>query len=141
MIVELPGGAVVQATGLTRDGHDPDPDFGLYLDHRWEMMDLAWEHEVLAWPDFGVPSDREATHRAIRDAYGRAAAGERVEIGCLGGIGRTGTVLGCMAVLAGVPPTEARAWVRAHYHPLAIETDDQHRFVVDSSDPTEPSPS
>ena len=45
--------------------------------------------------------------------------------------GRTGTVLGCMAVLAGVAPAEARTWVRSHYHSLAIETDEQHRFVLE----------
>jgi protein-tyrosine phosphatase len=131
VIVELPSGVVIQATAFARDGHDPDPEFGLYLDHRWKTKDLAWESEVLDWPDFGLPSDTEAAGRAIRDAYERARLGGRVEVGCLGGIGRTGTVLGCMAVLAGVPAGDARRWVRTHYHPLAIETEDQHRFVLE----------
>ena len=131
MIVVLPNGVMVQATGLARDGTDPDPDFGLYLDSRWAASNVAWEHEVVDWPDFGLPVDVESTGRAIADVFDRAADGERVEVGCLGGIGRTGTVLGCMAVLAGVPSTEARRWVRANYHPHAIETEEQHRFVLE----------
>ena len=41
-------------------------------------------------------------------------AGERVEVTCGGGTGRTGTVLACMAVLAGVAADDAVGWVRAH---------------------------
>ena len=130
VIVQLPNGVVVQATGLPRAHADPDPDFGLYLDRRWASKRLTWDHVILDWPDFGVPDDIETTHREIKDAYERAANGERVEIGCWGGVGRTGTVLGCMAVLAGVPAAEARPWVRQHYNISAIETEEQHDFVL-----------
>ena len=134
MIVELPNGLVVQATGIGRPGGDPDPDFGLYLDHRWADAHIPWDHTILDWPDFGVPLDVESTsraHVAIRDAYARAVRGERVEIACIGGIGRTGTVLGCMAALAGVPAEDARRWVREHYRSIAIETEQQNQFIVD----------
>ena len=134
MIVELPNGVVVQATGIGRPGGDPDPDFGLYLDHRWADAHVRWDHTILDWPDFGVPLGVESTrraHEAIRDAYARAARGERVEVACIGGIGRTGTVLGCMAVLAGVPAADARRWVREHYRSIAIETEQQNQFIVD----------
>jgi len=57
------------------------------------------------------------------------SAGERVEVGCAGGLGRTGTVLACMASLGGVPPGEAVAWVRANYRPAAVETAEQEAFV------------
>ena len=134
MIVELPNGVAVQATGIGRPGGDPDPDFGLYLDHRWADQDVPWDHTILDWPDFGVPLGVESTrcaHEAIRDAYERAARGERVEVACIGGIGRTGTVLGCMAVLAGVPAPDARRWVREHYRSIAIENELQHEFILD----------
>ena len=39
-------------------------------------------------------------------------------------------MLGCMAVLAGLAPTEARQWVRQHYNVGAIETDEQHELVL-----------
>jgi hypothetical protein len=94
MIVEFPDGTTVQACGIGRDG-DPEPDFGLYLDEQW---DPVWPHVRIAWPDFGVPRDINEAARAIEAAFERAQGGERVEVGCHGGLGRTGTVLACMAV-------------------------------------------
>jgi protein-tyrosine phosphatase len=64
----------------------------------------------------------------LRDAWERSAT-ERVEIACGGGRGRTGTALACLAVLDGVPPGDAVAYVRAHYHRRAVETYWQRRFV------------
>lgn len=34
----------------------------------------------------------------------------------MGGVGRTGTTLACIAVLDGVPAGEAAGYVRRHYH-------------------------
>jgi protein-tyrosine phosphatase len=45
-----------------------------------------------------------------------------VEIACRGGIGRTGTALAALAVLDGLAPPAAVAWVRQAYHPRAVET-------------------
>ena len=59
----------------------------------------------------------------------RARAGDAVEIGCLGGHGRTGTALACLAVLTGTAPDEAVAWVRRRYCDHAVETDAQRAFV------------
>jgi protein-tyrosine phosphatase len=56
---------------------------------------------------------------------------ERVEIACGGGVGRTGTALAGMAVLAGVPRTEAVAWVRRRYNKRAVETPWQRRWVLE----------
>jgi protein-tyrosine phosphatase len=57
------------------------------------------------------------------------AAGERVEIACGGGRGRTGTALACLAVLDGVPGEGAVAYVRRHYDRHAVETPWQRRYV------------
>jgi protein-tyrosine phosphatase len=54
----------------------------------------------------------------------------RVEIACGGGRGRTGTALACLAVLDGVPPAEAVAYVRAHYDRRAVETPWQRNYVA-----------
>ncbi len=59
----------------------------------------------------------------------RARAGQRVEIGCYGGHGRTGTALACLAILCGQAPGEAVGWVRAGYCERAVETDEQEAFV------------
>ena len=64
---------------------------------------------------------------SLRD---RARSGQRVEVGCLGGHGRTGTALAVLAVLGGHPPDEAVAWVRANYCPEAVETAEQEAFVA-----------
>ena len=103
------------------------PDFGLYLDHRWEP---PWPHAHVDWPDFGVPSDRAGLRVALVDLLERARAGQRVEMGCLGAHGRTGTALACLAVLTGVEPDRAVEWVRAQYCHRAVETPQQEAFVA-----------
>lgn len=60
----------------------------------------------------------------------RRATSERVEIACGGGRGRTGTALACLAVLDGLPAHEAVAYVRQRYHPRAVETPWQRRYVA-----------
>lgn len=52
-----------------------------------------------------------------------------MEVACHGGVGRTGTALACLAVLDGVPPGEAVAYVREHYARRAVETPWQRRYV------------
>ena len=44
--------------------------------------------------------------------------------------GRTGTALGAIAVLAGVPRDEAVTWVRRAYGRRAVETPWQRRWVA-----------
>jgi hypothetical protein len=103
------------------------PDYGLYLDPQWQP---PWEHSYLDWPDFGAPDDAGPLFDALRAVRDRARAGRRVEIGCLGGHGRTGTALACLAVLSGVPAQEAVAWVRTNYCSNAVETPEQAAFVA-----------
>jgi hypothetical protein len=129
-VVALPDGTEV--TAVSFDATDPyardqPPDYGLYLDHRWQP---PWPHDHLDWPDFGVPDGTAKVLAALTILGGRARAGERVEVGCLGGHGRTGTALACLAILSGHPAGEAVAWVRANYCTDAVETSQQEVFVV-----------
>jgi hypothetical protein len=103
------------------------PDFGLYLDARWAP---PWPHDHVDWPDFSVPPDPSAAAAALTALLDRARTGQRVEIGCLGGHGRTGTALAWLAVLSGRSPSEAVEWVRANYCEQAVETDDQASFIA-----------
>ena len=89
-----------------------------------------WPHDHLDWPDFGVPDDPTLVLAALRSVLERARAGEQVEIGCLGGHGRTGTALACLAVLGGQRSAEVIAWVRGHYCSEAVETTDQEEFII-----------
>lgn len=65
---------------------------------------------------------------ALQEAWQRAET-ERVEVACLGGHGRTGTALACLAVLDGIGPDEAVGYVRRHYRAAAVETPEQVEFV------------
>lgn len=67
---------------------------------------------------------------ALGAALQRAHADKRVEVGCLGGHGRTGTALACLAVLSGHRADEAVAWVRSSYCTMAVETAEQEAFVA-----------
>jgi hypothetical protein len=130
-VVVLPDSTEV--TAVSFDATDPytrdrPPDYGLYLDYQWQP---PWAHDHLDWPDFGVPDDAAPVVAAVRSVLDRARAGERVEVGCLGGHGRTGTALACLAVLSGHPRGEAVAWVRANYCTDAVETAEQEAFVVE----------
>ncbi|GAB2522586.1 protein-tyrosine phosphatase family protein [Nocardiopsis aegyptia] len=128
-MLALPSGRLVRGRGLARPlPAGPEPDFALYLLGSTPPS-VAWETRWVRWPDFGLPSDRTAAGEALREAWTRAG-GERVELACMGGQGRTGTALACLAVLDGVPADEAVAYVRAHYLSGAVETPWQRRFVT-----------
>ena len=83
----------------------------------------------IRWPDFWVPLDHGDALAKLREAHERAYAGDRVEVACRGGIGRTGTALAALAVIDGLTPPAAITWVRAAYHPRAVETPWQRRWL------------
>jgi len=132
--IRLPDGAWVRGRGL-RDPAPagPPPDFGLYLGSRRlfarHRAALPWLQRWIDWPDFGLPADSDLAAGHIRALHGRAMAGQRVEVACGGGVGRTGTVIACLAVLAGVPADEAVGWARANYRERAVETPWQRSWV------------
>jgi hypothetical protein len=89
----------------------------------------TWPHRHIRWPDFWIPLDPADALDALHEAHRRAHAGERVEVTCRGGIGRTGTALAALAILDGLPPDRAVAWVRENHHPRAVETLVQRRWL------------
>ena len=124
-LLRLPSGVPVRGRRLA----DPASaaDFGLVL-ARGPVP--AWPHRTIRWPDLWVPLDRADALDALHEAHRRALDGQRVEVACHGGIGRTGTALAALAVLDGLPPKQALAWVRAGYHPRAVETPWQRRWLT-----------
>ncbi|GHJ98767.1 protein-tyrosine phosphatase family protein [Streptomyces sp. NPDC003753] len=127
-VLRLPSGRLVRGRGLRRPVPDgPVPTYGLYLLGK-RPPDVPWASDWLRWPDFRLPSSRGEARRLLAEAWERAARG-RVEVACGGGRGRTGTALACLAVLDGVPPDQAVAYVRAHYDRHAVETPWQRRYV------------
>ncbi|WP_327729769.1 protein phosphatase [Streptomyces sp. NBC_00487] len=127
-VLRLPSGRLVRGRGLRRPLPDgPVPTYAVYLLGK-EPPEVPWESRWLRWPDFRLPGHRAEAARVLRDAWERAAD-DRVELACGGGRGRTGTALACLAVLDGVPPEEAVAYVRRHYDRHAVETPWQRRYV------------
>ena len=123
-VVRLPGGTLVRGRRL-RDPATP-ADFALVLAAGTVP---PWPHRRVRWPDFWVPLDTTDALDALQEARTRAAAGERVEVACGGGVGRTGTALAGLAVLDGLTPEDAVRWVRVRYHPRAVETPWQRRWL------------
>ena len=127
-VLRLPSGRLVRGRGLRHPlPGGPAPTYAVYLLGK-EPPEVPWEARWLRWPDFRLPADRAEAAEVFRDVRERAA-GERVEVACGGGRGRTGTALPCLAVLDGVDPGEAVAYVRRHYHRRAVETPWQERYV------------
>lgn len=132
-VLRMPSGRLFRGRGLARPlPAGPRPDFALYLLGD-EPPAVTWTSRWLYWPDHGLPTDRDATAEALREAWEHAET-ERVEIACAGGYGRTGTSLACLAVLDGVPAEEAVSYVRHHYDPNAVETPWQQRYVTRFAD-------
>ena len=128
--VVLPDGTQLTAASfdpVAPYSRDRDPDYGLYLDSRWQP---PWAHDHIDWPDFGLPADTEAVVEALKAVLERARSGQNIEVGCIGGHGRTGTALACLAVLSGQPAVDAVAWVRSNYCVKAVETPEQEAFVA-----------
>lgn len=127
--VTFPDGTTVYATSWASPKEPSGiPDFGLYLDDSWRPRSIA---TMIPWKDYGLPTCPWYTAvGAIVEHFDKANEGFSVEVGCIGGHGRTGTVLACMAVLGGVPGKEAVEWVRDNYCWHAVESEKQEWFVL-----------
>ena len=93
-------------------------------------------HRRHAMPDFGVPS--AASMRATLDVIYRAiGAGETLYLHCWGGVGRTGTVVGCLlreqgfdfAAALDVTARKWRVMEKRSRHPNSPETPKQIAFI------------
>ncbi|WP_331766701.1 protein phosphatase [Embleya sp. NBC_00896] len=127
-VLSLPSGRLLRGRGLRRPlPTGPTPTYAVYLLGK-QPPEVPWESRWLRWPDFRLPSDRADARAALGEAWERAA-GERIELACGGGRGRTGTALACIAILDGVPADRAVEFVRREYDSHAVETPWQKRYV------------
>ncbi|MGH3821608.1 MAG: protein-tyrosine phosphatase family protein [Pseudonocardiaceae bacterium] len=140
--ISLPDGTALRGRGRREPlPPGPQPTYGLYLGRspdasprglfrlRTRLWRPDWPADWIDWPDFRTPRDDQSAAAAIHHAYLLARSGERVEVACGGGTGRTGTVIACMAILAGHPAADATNWTRQHYRPRAVETRAQRRWI------------
>jgi protein-tyrosine phosphatase len=119
------------------------PDVGFYLDGTWASASLLSspgfrppfvgrgraEIVIYPWPDQGLPRDHRRFVRALRWVLEEATRGRRVEIGCAGGHGRTGTTLAGLLILQGLTPRGALRSVRRAYCDEAVESREQAEML------------
>lgn len=103
--------------------------------------EVSHPHDInIPTRDFSVP-DLKDMHIGVQQALQAILDGNDIYVGCMGGTGRTGLFMGCLAAVmfdfAG-PVAELESvfgmsdpvkYVRKHYRPHAIETDEQEIFV------------
>lgn len=80
--------------------------------------------------DTQVTPDRDGLRLTLDDALARLVAGQSVVVACRGGLGRTGTIVGCLLRDGGLDPGAAIALTRAS-RKHTIETGAQEQFVTD----------
>lgn len=129
--LEFPNGKKIYGSSASAKAPEGfKPDFGIYLDSTWfhNAVNLGL---MLPWADMGLPKlDRESVDAALNLACQMMDRGDIVEVGCIGGHGRTGTFLALVAMKNGVEtPTEAIAYVREHYCKEAIESAKQEWYI------------
>lgn len=127
VVVTLPSGARIRGRGRRQRAEPVDLTLRLT---RHRVRDAAREVRSVDWPDFRTPRDDADALDAIRELVRRAEQGQRVEVVCDGGTGRTGTAIAAAAMLGGMGAGEAISWVRAHYRPRAVETSAQERWLA-----------
>ena len=141
------GGLTLYATRrMSLSAKVPMPDFGCYLDTMWEkdvsdgrivgssIHEFKVEHlypaVIINWPDHGVIELPLLTHLVewIRET---ARAGKKIEVACVGGHGRTGTLLAAVAIaeLGLNSADEAIALIRSAYCKEAVESIQQENLL------------
>ncbi len=119
----------------------PTPSFGFYLDGGWlwkltgiagigigltnESSYYDWPFMVIKWPDMGTLEDDDMTN-ILSYLKGKLEAKESIEIGCIGGHGRTGTLLAMLRVyIGGMGAKESIESIRKDYCDHAVESKKQ----------------
>lgn len=128
-VVTYPDGTIVHASS---SGMVKEPDGNEYAVYAYDTFSPKRSIvTVIPWVDFGLPRipDHMVEEIMLRHLE-LARAGRDVEFGCMGGHGRTGTMLAILATECGVEPAEAVKWVRDNYCEHAVEGGDQEWYVL-----------
>jgi hypothetical protein len=107
------------------------------LEEQSQAHDVEIRHHRFAIGDFGLPTPE--LMRSLLDQIDESLrAGRKVYLHCWGGIGRTGTTVGCYLVRRGLNGEDAlhqlAAWWRevpkSGIHPRSPETQEQADFIL-----------
>jgi ADP-ribosyl-[dinitrogen reductase] hydrolase len=80
-------------------------------------------------PDGSVPPQLALVTGLLDDILAAARAGKNVVIHCQGGLGRAGTIGGCLLVRLGKSSEDALAILRDARDPMCPETEEQREFI------------
>lgn len=93
----------------------------------WEPEKVIEIHYSIT--DMCAPTDVPRFKKMITFLCNQLQAGRSVHVGCIGGHGRTGTVLSAI-VAQMLEEKDAIAWVRKHYCKKAVESKEQVKFLM-----------
>lgn len=107
---------------------------------------LRVTHRRMSIQDYGLPRSPSEMSAILDTLDAAVAAGERVYVHCWGGIGRTGTVVGCYLVRHGLTGHAALAQLaewwqtveKSAWHPRSPQTDAQVAYVRHWQEPGPP---
>ena len=115
--------------------NESSPYFRILLEQS-HAYDIKVKYQRFPIGDFGLPTPELMT--SILDTIdAELKAGRKIYLHCWGGIGRTGTTVGCYLVRRGKTGEEAlrqlaewwREVPKSQYHPRSPETYDQMEFI------------
>lgn len=126
--VTMPDGTVIYASSSTHDRKGaPIPDLGIYLDGCWKPDTIAYH---VGCPDYSTPFPSPAQVVWVaQQGINMARKGRRVEVGCIGGHGRTGLMLAVMATIIDPDIENAVKYVQDNYCSHAVESKVQEWYV------------
>jgi len=105
------------------------PTWGCYLDEDWTKVKTDYSKIVIPWPDCGA-INLSMLKSLVQTVREKLEAGETIDIACLLGHGRTGTLLACLLVdIEGLAPDAAISEVRHRHCEHAVEFEEQEELV------------
>lgn len=109
---------------------DADVYVGLCTSMKHTARSWPWKQGVeflFSITDMAAPANPDEFRKLINWLKKQVDEGKKVHIGCIGGHGRTGTVLAALVSMYGEP--DAIAYVRKHYCKKAVESKVQIDFL------------
>ncbi len=134
-IAAILGVGIRQFIDLT-EATEPLAEYEMLLRSVATRLKVQAGHDRYPIRDVSVPT-AERMRKIIEAIGGATSSGRPVYVHCWGGIGRTGTVVGCLLIESGFTPAEsialiAQKWTvmdKRHVRPQSPETPEQFSFV------------